>query len=116
MTVYLTKKVLSKMNILKYPYNVPIEDEEGSSGDQNDHWQKLMSETKYVSQVIIKNTLLNILFIECLIYRKKLVQLGKDLICRVCARSGCIPLSDKIEGYEIMSTIRSLTNISVCIV
>ncbi|XP_026724886.1 zinc finger protein 273-like [Trichoplusia ni] len=92
MAVYLTKKMLSKMNRLKYPYNVPIEavDEGSSSSSSADHWQKLMSETN-----------------------KKTVQLAKDMICRVCARSGCTPLSDKIDGCEIMCTIRSLTNVSI---
>lgn len=52
----------------------------------------------------------------CVIYSKKTVQLAKDMICRVCARSGCTPLSDKIDGCEIMCTIRSLTNVSVSII
>lgn len=46
-------------------------------------------------------------------YRKSAADLAKDAICRVCARVACTPLSEKIEGYDIMSAICSITNVAV---
>ncbi|XP_075973697.1 uncharacterized protein LOC142974981 [Anticarsia gemmatalis] len=87
MAVYLTKRMLTRLNNVQYTYNPYPVDETSSGGD---HWQKLMTESS-----------------------KKTVQLSKDMICRVCARSGCTPLTDQIDGYNIMSAMRSITNITI---
>ncbi|CAG5050138.1 unnamed protein product [Parnassius apollo] len=85
MSVYLTKSMLSKLNKVKYPKCNSYNELENCSND--DHWQKLAVDGK--------------------------VSLAKDMICRICAKSGCTPLSDKIDGFDIMSAIRSITNISI---
>lgn len=46
-------------------------------------------------------------------YSKVGLRLSKEMICRVCARNGCLPLSTKIYDCDIMGAIRSLTNINV---
>lgn len=49
-------------------------------------------------------------------FRKATVQLAKDTICRVCAQRGSIPLSNKLDGYDIMGALCSITNVSVGII
>lgn len=61
----------------------------------------------YVMKIEINNIVLPIN------YRKSAADLAKDAICRVCARVACTPLSEKIEGYDIMSAICSITNVAV---
>ncbi|XP_068631948.1 zinc finger protein 714-like isoform X2 [Battus philenor] len=85
MSVYLTKAMLSKLNKVKYPRCDSFNDDEDCSND--DPWQKLSVDGK--------------------------VHLAKDRICRVCAKSGSISLSNKVNGYDIMGVIRSITNISI---
>lgn len=51
--------------------------------------------------------------ITCLFFSKKTLQLSKDMICRVCGRDGCTPLTDEVDGHNIMSAMRSITNITV---
>ncbi|KAJ0177300.1 hypothetical protein K1T71_007309 [Dendrolimus kikuchii] len=86
MAVYVTKDLLSKFNKVKYPYISKNEDEGTITGD---HWQQLVSDSK------------------------KSVDLAKDMICRVCAKSGCTPLRDRIYGIDIMSALRSITNVTI---
>lgn len=76
------------MNNVQYPCtSTSVEDELNTAGD---HWQKLILDAS-----------------------KNAVRLAKDMICRVCGRSGCTPLSDNIEGLNIMSLIRSISNITI---
>lgn len=86
MAVYVTKDMLTKFNKVRYPFIPTNEDQKSNCGD---HWQQLMSDSK------------------------KTVDLAKDMICRICARSGCTPLSDLVYGIDIMSAIRSITNVTI---
>ncbi|XP_060802984.1 zinc finger protein 714 isoform X2 [Amyelois transitella] len=43
----------------------------------------------------------------------KMGKLSSDKICRVCAKVGSTPLSQKIDGYDIMSAICSITNVTI---
>ncbi|XP_026324782.1 zinc finger protein 578-like isoform X2 [Hyposmocoma kahamanoa] len=88
MAVYLTKSMLTNLNRVQYPSNFS-NDEEGSSSSGGDQWQRFYSEGKSAAD------------------------LAKDAICRVCARVACTPLSEKIEGYDIMSAICSITNVAI---
>ncbi|CAG9584761.1 unnamed protein product [Danaus chrysippus] len=84
MTVYLTKAMMSKLNKVSYPnMNTPDDD------NNSDHWDKLTMDSKVG------------------------LRLSKEMICRVCARNGCLPLSTKIYDCDIMGAIRSLTNINI---
>ncbi|XP_013169178.1 PREDICTED: zinc finger protein 665-like [Papilio xuthus] len=85
MSVYLTKSMLSKLNKVKYSI-CDYNEDDCSSGDP---WQKLSVDGKVT------------------------VQLAKDTICRVCANRGSIPLSNKLNGYDIMGALCSITNISI---
>ncbi|XP_045496994.1 zinc finger protein 675-like [Colias croceus] len=85
MNVYLTKRMLSKMNNVTFP--VPNTISEDSC--YNDHWQKLFADSNIAPR------------------------LSKDMICRVCARSGCTPLTERIMDYEIMEAICSVTNVAM---
>ncbi|XP_013142941.1 PREDICTED: zinc finger Y-chromosomal protein 1-like [Papilio polytes] len=86
MSVYLTKSMLSKLNKVKYSICDYNDDEDCGS---NDPWQKLSIDGKAT------------------------VQLAKDTICRVCAQRGSIPLSNKLDGYDIMGALCSITNVSI---
>ncbi|XP_061713168.1 zinc finger protein 93-like [Cydia pomonella] len=86
MAVYITKSMLSKFNKAKYPSTFSNEDD---GSNNSEHWQKLVA--------------------DC----KKTVRLEKDMICRICAKGGCTPLTEKVFDYDIMSAIRSITNVSV---
>ncbi|XP_026751435.2 zinc finger protein 93-like [Galleria mellonella] len=86
MAVYLTKNMLLKLNRVTYSSNY-VNDDEGSSN--SDHWQNLIKDNKSTDR------------------------LAKDMICRVCAKSGCTPLTEKINGYDITSAIRSITNVNI---
>ncbi|XP_049868943.1 zinc finger protein 714-like [Pectinophora gossypiella] len=91
MAVYLTKSMLSRLNKEKYSSNIFNEDEGSSSSNSysnGDHWQRLME-------------------------GKKSVYLAKEMICRVCAKNGCTPLSEKTDGFEIITALRSITNVSM---
>lgn len=48
-----------------------------------------------------------------MVFSKIGVKLSKEMICRVCARNGCTPLTTKINDWDIMGAIRSITNITV---
>ncbi|XP_059047009.1 zinc finger protein 675-like [Achroia grisella] len=88
MAVYVTKNMLVKLNRLSYSTNY-VNDCEGSSNTSNtDHWEKLKDS-------------------------ESTERLSKDMICRVCAKSGCTPLTEKINGYDITSAIRSITNVNI---
>lgn len=87
MAVYLTKKMLSKMNQVKYPCGSPVKIE---TSNRDDPWPSLINESN-----------------------NKVLHLSKEMICRVCARSACHPLRDRINGYDIMSAIRSVCNITI---
>ncbi|CAB3229944.1 unnamed protein product [Arctia plantaginis] len=78
--------MLSRMTYVHYP-STSSADEAFSSGD---HWHKLMMDSS-----------------------KKTLQLAKDMLCRVCARHACTPLTDQIDGHNIMSVMRSITNITI---
>lgn len=83
MTVYLNKNMLSRLNKVKFP-DIKLNDHEEAAGD---HWKRLLEN---------KNR-----------------RLDKDAICRVCARDGVIPILEKIDDYDIMSAIRTLTHVNI---
>ncbi|XP_053607382.1 zinc finger protein 62-like [Plodia interpunctella] len=83
MAVFLTRNMLSKMNKIKYE-SQPTSDDTNSS-----HWQKLFMESS------------------------KSGRLTADAICRVCAKAGNTPLSQKLDDYDIMSAICSITNVTI---
>ncbi|XP_021191944.2 zinc finger protein 729 [Helicoverpa armigera] len=87
MAVYLTKKMLSKMNKIKYPCGPSTEI---PSNSFDDPWSSLLMDGT-----------------------NKKMPLAKQMICRVCARAAQHPLSDRIDEYDIMSALRSITNITI---
>lgn len=85
MAFYITKSMLSKFNKESYqPYSFGEEERSSSSSDL---WQQFDG--------------------------KKSLQLSKEMICRVCARNGCTPLTEKLNSYDIISAIRSIANITI---
>ncbi|XP_026488202.1 zinc finger protein 273-like [Vanessa tameamea] len=86
MAVYLTKSMMSRLNKVTYPSTTSIE---GETSHYSDQWEKLTMDSNIG------------------------VKLSKEMICRVCARNGCTPLSSKISDCDIMGAIRSVTNITI---
>ncbi|XP_041978226.1 zinc finger protein 728-like [Aricia agestis] len=85
MTVYLTKSMLGRLNKVEYS-NASFKYEPQA---EDDHWQKLSLDSNIA-------------------YR-----LSNDMICRICAKGGCTPLTYKIYDNDIMGAIRSITNITI---
>ncbi|XP_072931643.1 uncharacterized protein [Epargyreus clarus] len=90
MSVYLTKSMLKKLNKVKYPRGSFKNDNDDASTSE-EHWEKLSMDSKTG------------------------LSLSKDMICRVCARSACTPLSYKFNGCDIMGALRSVANISISV-
>ncbi|KAG6465051.1 hypothetical protein O3G_MSEX014905 [Manduca sexta] len=83
MAVYLTKSMLTRLNKMRYTSSSPAEVKDSNAGDQ---WQRLMEGPSLLS---------------------------KEMICRVCARSGCTPLTEKINEFDITTAIRSVTSVTI---
>ncbi|XP_048482820.1 zinc finger protein 724 [Plutella xylostella] len=87
MATYLTKNMLDKFTKRRFP----CKQEDDKSCGSSDQWYKVFNESNKQN-------------------------ISSDMICRVCARSGCTPLIDKLtEEYDIISAIRSITNVSITV-
>ncbi|KAG7302591.1 hypothetical protein JYU34_012526 [Plutella xylostella] len=87
MATYLTKNMLDKFTKRRFP----CKQEDDKSCGSSDQWYKVFNESNKQN-------------------------ISSDMICRVCARSGCTPLIDKMtEEYDIISAIRSITNVSITV-
>ncbi|CAH2239786.1 jg20721 [Pararge aegeria aegeria] len=89
MAVYLTKSMMSRMNRVTYPNTSLIEEESFPNTSNSEHWERLMMDSKIG------------------------LRLSREKICRVCAKTGCTPLSSKINEYDIMAAISSITNVTI---
>ncbi|VVC89072.1 zinc finger protein 91-like isoform X2 [Leptidea sinapis] len=84
MTVYLTKKMLSKLNRSNFSI-APVE----KDNSLDIHWLELLADGSTSSQ------------------------LSKKSICRVCAKKASKPISDPLYDFDIMGALRSVSNISL---
>ncbi|CAH2980197.1 unnamed protein product [Chilo suppressalis] len=84
MAVFVTKAMLAKFNNkIEIPY-MPVKEDETYGTDS--HWQNIPMDSD---------------------------SLSKGSICRVCGREGHRLLSEKINGYDVMSAICSITNVTI---
>ncbi|XP_063825053.1 zinc finger protein kipf-like [Ostrinia nubilalis] len=87
MAVYVTKAMMSKFQKTEF-WPVSMETDAQAS-TSNDHWHKIAFESK------------------------KSGGLARGLICRVCGRNGVMPLTERINGVEIMTCIERITNVTI---
>ncbi|KAL4716248.1 hypothetical protein ACJJTC_004742 [Scirpophaga incertulas] len=87
MSIFITKSILSKLNTkIEYPTcNILKED----NSDVSNPW-------------------LNIADIS-----KSGGSLAHSSICRICAKNGCVSIKERINGYDIMTAIGSITNVII---
>ncbi|KAL0893192.1 hypothetical protein ABMA27_014806 [Loxostege sticticalis] len=87
MAVYVTKAMMSKFQKTEFVPMVIESDAQASTS--SDHWHKIAFESKRNGG------------------------LAKGLLCRVCGRTGTTPLTERINGVEIMSCIERISNVTI---
>ncbi|CAK1547287.1 unnamed protein product [Leptosia nina] len=87
MNVYLPNQTLKKLSRVSYP----VKNAEAESECTNDHWQTLFADKERMGPL-----------------------LATEMICRVCGRNGCTPITEKLSlYYDISEAICSVSNISI---